>query len=78
MGGALKIGKAEMAPNFIAKLYAVEREAPDNSAAIRLDLRQAKSTLILYQFQHWLSQTLQQVQPKTIMGKAVNYTLKYW
>ena len=73
-----KIGKADMALNFIAKLYAVEKEASGEIAAMRLDLRQAKSRLILDQFHQWLIQTKQQVPPKTIMGKAVNYTLEYW
>ena len=73
-----KTGKADMALNFIAKLYAVEKETQGDDAAMRLDLRQAKSTMILGEFHQWLIQAQQQVPPKTIVGKAVNYTLEYW
>ncbi len=73
-----KTGKADMAINFIAKLYAVEKHSKDSDAASRHRLRQDKSTAILEQFHTWLEKAQQQVPPKTTLGKAINYTLEYW
>jgi transposase len=73
-----KTGKADMAINFIAKLYAVEKHTKDSDAATRLHSRRAKSVATLESFHTWLVKTQQQVPPKTALGKAVHYTLEYW
>jgi len=73
-----KTGKADMAVNFIAKLYAVEKQEQHSDAASRHRTRQAKSMATLFSFHQWLTKTQQQVPPKTALGKAVNYTLEYW
>jgi len=73
-----KTGKADMAINYIAKLYAVEKKTKGNDAAARHLARQQYSVLALKQFRKWLEKTQQQVPPKTALGKAVNYTLEYW
>lgn len=73
-----KTGKADMAINFIAKLYAVEKQHKHNDAATRHHCRQEKSAATLERFHTWLLKTLQQVPPKTVLGKAVSYTLDYW
>ncbi len=73
-----KTGKADMAINYIAKLYAVEKQAKDSDAASRHRIRQERSTAILEQFRTWLEKAQQQVPPKTALGKAINYTLEYW
>ncbi len=73
-----KTGKADMAINFIAKLYAVEKHTKDRDAAQRHHARQQTSGPVLEQFHAWLLKSQQQVPPKTALGKAVNYTLAYW
>jgi len=73
-----KIGKADMAINFIAKLYGVEKQTKDSDAAQRHHARQQTSVPVLKQFHAWLLKSQQQVPPKTALGKAVNYTLAYW
>ncbi len=73
-----KTGKADMAVNFIAKLYAVEKQTRDSDAAARHHSRQKSSVATLQSFHQWLTKTQQQVPPKTTLGKAVNYTLDYW
>ena len=73
-----KVGKADMAINYIGKLYAVERQAQNSDAAARHRSRQSVSVPVLKDFHTWLIKTQQQVPPKTTLGKAVNYTLDYW
>ena len=73
-----KTGKADIAINFIAKLYAVEKHTKDSNAAQRHHARQQTSAPVLQQFHAWLLKSQQQVPPKTALGKAVNYTLGYW
>lgn len=73
-----KTGKADMAINFIAKLYAVEKQTKDSDAATRHHTRQLTSAPALQQFHRWLLKSQQQIPPKTALGKAINYTLEYW
>ena len=73
-----KTGKADMAVNFIAKLYAVEKQTKTGDAAQRHCVRQHTSVPTLNQFHQWLLKSQQHVPPKTALGKAVNYTLAYW
>ena len=73
-----KTGKADMAVNFIAKLYAVEKQTKTGDAAARHRSRQQVSVPTLKQFHQWLLKSQQQVPPKTALGKAINYTLEYW
>ena len=73
-----KTGKADMAINFIAKLYAVEKQTKDSDAATRHQTRQLTSVPALQQFHTWLLKSQQQIPPKTALGKAINYTLEYW
>lgn len=73
-----KTGKADMAISFIAKLYAAERQTKTRDAVTRHQTRQQISVPVLKQFHQWLIKSQQQVPPKTVLGKAVNYTLEYW
>ena len=73
-----KTGKADMAISFIAKLYAVEKQTKNSDAATRHRSRQGVSVPVLNAFHQWLLKTQRQVPPKTVLGKAVNYTLEYW
>lgn len=73
-----KTGKADMAINFIARLYAVEKQSRDSDAAARQRVRQDRSVAILGDFHAWLRNAQQQVPPKTALGGAIHYTLEYW
>lgn len=73
-----KTGKADIAINYIAKLYAVEKKAKGGDAPQRYQAREQTSVPVLQRFRTWLEKTRQQVPPKTGLGKAVNYTLEYW
>lgn len=73
-----KSGRADKAIAFIAKLYRVETECKDLPSPVRYEQRQSQSKVLLEEFKHWLDDTQQKVAPKNALGKAVNYTLKYW
>jgi len=72
--------KAQTAVNFIAKLYAIEKQARVQhlSAEQRGQLRQEKAVPLLARFKQWLEKTSQQVPPKSPIGGAIAYTLKQW
>lgn len=73
-----KTGKADVAINLIAKLYAVETQTASSDAATRHRTRQERSVPVLEKLQAWLIKTSLQVPPSSAIGKAVSYTLKYW
>ena len=78
--GKGKNGHAQIAIEYIQKIYAVEKSArkdqltPDQIVA----LRQEKSKPILEEFKVWLNTLAGKTPPKGLLGKAVNYTLKNW
>ena len=73
-----KSGRADKALAFISKLYAVETRCRASTSEERYESRQTDSVQVLNEFKQWLDDTQQKVAPKNILGKAVNYTLKYW
>lgn len=75
-----KVGSAEIAINYIRKLYAIEKYADENEYTDkqRYDLRQEKTKPILDGFKEWLDKKSLQTPPKGLLGKAVNYTLGQW
>lgn len=75
-----KPGSIDVALSYIRKIYAVESEAKRKglSEAQLLRLRQEKAKPIFDDFFKWLSIKSLQVVPKSLLGKAVNYTLNQW
>ncbi|MBP9778139.1 MAG: IS66 family transposase [Rickettsiaceae bacterium] len=75
-----KPGKAHMAINFIAKLYAVEKVARTECYTFsqRQNIRQEKALPLLNQFKDWLDKSYQTVPPKSPIGEAIAYTLNNW
>ena len=73
-----KSGRADKALAFIRKLYKVETECKEKPLLQRHEKRQAESKLVLAEFKAWLYDAQQKVAPKNTLGKAINYTLKYW
>jgi transposase len=64
----------------IQKLYAIERQAREASLSHqhRLQLRQKEALPVLAEIKAWLQDNRQQVLPKSDIGKAMAYMLKYW
>lgn len=63
---------------WVRKLYDVEDEAKEMSAAERLRLRQEKSLPLLTSFREWLLVQRGQVLPKSPIAAAINYVLNQW
>lgn len=73
-----KSGKADMAISLIAKLYAVEKQNRDSDAATRHRNRESLTVPALKKLRKWLDKTSLTVPPKSVLGKAIHYTLEYW
>lgn len=71
-------GKADKAIAFIAKLYAIEKRCTNSDAATRHRKRSSDSAPVLESFHAWLLEQQQKVPPKRELGKAINYTVKFW
>jgi transposase len=71
---------AQEALSRIKKLYAVEHEAKDREldAEQIKQLRQEKSVPILDALKKWLEKKADQAPPKSLLGKAVGYSLGQW
>ncbi|MFT6387858.1 MAG: transposase [Cellvibrionaceae bacterium] len=71
---------AKEAMGFYKYLYKVERKAKDKQLAAvqRHELRQKESKPIMEEFKQWLDKFAPTTLPKSPLGKAFRYTLKFW
>jgi len=69
---------AEVALQYIRKLYTLEKEAKELTADERYWMRQEKAKPIMEEFGDWLHETHPQTPPKGLLGKAIKYTLNQW
>jgi len=77
---ALKQDKSrgEFAMQKIQELYAIEREAKEFSADKRKEYRLEKALPIINAIGKWISEENKYVLPKSLIGKAFNYTMNLW
>jgi transposase len=74
-----KSGKATVANNHIKKLYAIEVLAKqEDTPEDVLQIRQEKAPEMLTTYKAWLEKSAQQVPPKSLLGKAIQYNLNQW
>jgi transposase len=73
-------GNAGSALLYISKLYKIEKEAREQglSAEQLYNMRQSQAIPILTEFKKWLDERVNKVPPKSLLGKAINYTLGQW
>ena len=73
-------GKAHEALNTIRKLYYIEKIAKAKKLKPKeiKQLRETKSKPILDKFKKWLEKHLINAPPKSSLGQAISYTLKFW
>jgi len=71
-----KTGKIQQALAFIQKLYAIEKQIKEKVPETKQQIRQEESLPVLKKFKNWLNK--QNVNPKSKLGEAIAYTLKYW
>jgi len=71
-------GLADEALAYINTLFRLERQWRTCSAEQRRQLRQQFSAPVLAQFKTWLERHLTATAPKTLLGKAIRYALRFW
>jgi len=73
-------GLAYTAMRYFKKLYKIEARAKKAEMSVeeRLELRQAESKPIVDEFHKWLLHSKEIVLPQSPLGKAIQYSLKYW
>jgi len=73
-------GNAGTALNYISKLYKIEKEARQKElSSDQLYIqRQSQAVPILEEFKKWLDAKIEKAPPKSLLGKAINYTLNEW
>ena len=80
LGKNKKAGSVDIALGYIRKIYAIEAEAGRKGITGEqlLKLRRDKARPLFDDFYKWLSKKSLQVVPKSLLGKAVSYTLNEW
>lgn len=75
-----KPGSAETALGKIGKIYSIEKDLRGKNLELNEFVEKRKSLVepILRDFKEWLDKKVMQVPPTTLLGRAVNYTLKQW
>lgn len=75
-----KTGSADVALNYIGRLYQIEKDAKRKNLIPEeiLTERQEKAAPILEEFRLWLLKRSSQTPPKGLLGKAISYALKQW
>ena len=75
-----KKGSAHTAVLKIRSLYKIEKLAKNNNLTPEelLEQRQKHAIPILNDFKDWLDARVHTVPPKSLLGKAINYTLSIW
>jgi transposase len=73
-------GRADWMLAQVQQLYEIERQAREANLSHdeRYRLRQASAQPILITIKAWLDQQVREVLPKSVMGKAIGYTLGQW
>ena len=73
-------GNAGTALKYISKLYKIEKDAREQGLSLEqlYDRRQFQALPVLNEFKKWLDARVEKVPPKSLLGKAINYTLSQW
>jgi hypothetical protein len=77
-GKTKKRGKAHRGLTLIQKLYRVEKQARKLTPEKRCEHRQRHAKPVLDEMRTWLDQSLQQVPPTSVTGKALHYLHNEW
>ena len=76
--GKQRTGRAQMALSKIRKLYAIEARIKDYAPDDRRKVRQTEARPVMDELRIWLDQCIQDVAPKTALGKALMYMHREW
>jgi transposase len=75
-----KTGSAEIALDYIRKLYVIEKAVRESglSPGQIQGIRKARADPVLQEFKAWLVKRISQTPPRGLLGKALNYALSNW
>jgi transposase len=75
-----KPGSAEVAVEYIRKLYSIEDavRGMDLPEAEMCALRKERASPVLEAFKNWMGERADQTPPKGLLGKALSYALERW
>jgi transposase len=75
-----RTGNAEIAIDYIRRLYAIEKNAKDQELGYEelYEERQKYAKPILDEFKGWLDEISPKTPPKGLLGKAISYALGQW
>lgn len=78
--GKPRSGSADQALKYIRKLYKIEKDAKkmELTGEYLLHERQEKAKPILNEFKRWLDIKVNEVPPKSLLGKAIGYSINQW
>jgi transposase len=74
----VKTGKAQIAMNYIGKLYQIEKQCVGLSNKARLTIRQKESNVIVNEMRAWLDKSLLQSPKQSKLGNALHYLNNNW
>ena len=74
----VKTGKAQVAMNYIGKLYQIEKQCVGLSNKARLTIRQKESNVIVNEMRAWLDKSLLQSPKQSKLGNALHYLNNNW
>lgn len=74
----VKTGKAQVAMNYIGKLYRIEKQCAELSNRERLTIRQKESSIIIKEMRVWLDKSLLQSPKQSKLGVALHYLNNNW
>jgi len=77
---AKKTGSAEVALDYIQRLYTIEKLARrEGLSPLELGaFRREKAETVLAEFKTWMDKRMTLTPPKGLLGKALNYALSHW
>lgn len=73
-----KIPKSSIPLDIIKEVYKVEADFAGKAPEKILAARREKSEPLMNQLHQWCAQQKDRILPKSLLGKAVNYTLEQW
>ncbi len=75
-----KPGSAEVALEYIGRLYKIEKFARERELSLEeiVSLRREKTVPVLEEFKAWMDKRINQTPPKGLLGQALNYAVTRW
>lgn len=77
-GKQAQTGRAHQGLAYIQQLYRIERQIKEKPADERKRIRQQQAKSILAKIQAWVVQSIDEVPPKSKLGRAIHYLHSQW